>query len=407
MRKLYYENQYIKEFITDIKHIEKFNEKYHIVLEKTAFFPGGGGQFCDLGFIENERVVDVFEENRVVYHVLENEPRNKNNVKCYIDWDRRSDGMHQHLGQHIISGCFFKLFNANTVSFHLGKEFSTVDIVGNLEEYKIKKVEEFANEVIGKGLEVESIVPSKESLEMLELRRALPKTDEEIRVLKVGDLDINACCGVHPSSTKDVRLIKIIKWEKNKENTRIQFLAGKRAVEDSLNKEKYLSDMCRYLNTNPIEILNRVRNLENKIKEISDINRKLNDEMVDYEVDNLKNEQIKIEGITIIKKIYENKDLKYIGKVAEKLVENESVVVLFANKNEDKSNIIFSSAKNVDFIKMNEILKETINLINGKGGGSKFLAQGSGENENLEEFLELAFRKVNDSIILSKENIFK
>ena len=399
MKKIYYENQYIKNFIANIVNIKKCGIKYHVQLDKTAFFPGGGGQFCDLGFIGKERVVDVYEEDGVVFHVLENEPVNKKEVSCSLDWERRKDGMHQHLGQHVISGCFFKLFNANTVSFHLGKEVSTVDIIGTFNEAEIRKVELFANNIIEDGLNVQSLVPRKETLGNLGLRRSLPNTTEEIRVVKVGDLDINACCGVHPSSTLDLRLIKIKKWEKNKNQTRIEFLSGKRAIEDSLNKEKYLADICKYLNSNEKEALKRAKNMSNEIKEISDENKKLNNEMASYEATKIIGEGEEIGGFTIIKKIYTNRELKYINKVALKIVENKNTVVLIGNKKEGKANLIFAASNNLEIIGVNELLKEAITLINGKGGGSITLAQGTGESINLEESLELGLTKLKEYII--------
>lgn len=399
MKKIYYENQYIKEFITNIIKVKNCDEKHHVVLEETAFFPGGGGQFCDLGFIGDEKVIDVYEDNGLVYHVLENEPIKKEGITCSLDWERRKDGMDQHLGQHVLSGCFFKLFNANTVSFHLGKEVSTVDIVGNLEEEQIRKAEIFANEVIGKGLNVEGIVPPREELGTLGLRRALPNTEEEIRVLKVGDLDINACCGVHPKSTMELRLIKIKKWEKNKGATRIEFLAGKRAIDDSLKRDKYLNELCRYLNTNDVEALNRVKNLENEVREILDENKKINDEMSIFESINLLKQGEKIEGYTLIKNVYKNKDLKYIRKVIERLIENESTVVLIGNENKDKANLIFAASKNFELVGMNTLLKELISLIHGKGGGNSFLAQGTGKNEKVEEVLEYGINKVKNYIM--------
>lgn len=399
MKKIYYENQYIRKFITNIIRVKNCDEKYHVVLEETAFFPGGGGQFCDLGFIGDEKVIDVYEDNGLVYHVLENKPIKKEGITCSLDWERRKDGMDQHLGQHVLSGCFFKLFNANTVSFHLGKEVSTVDIVGNLEEEQIRKAERFANEVIGEGLNVEGIVPLREELGTLGLRRALPNTEEEIRVLKVGDLDINACCGVHPKSTMELRLIKIKKWEKNKGATRIEFLAGKRAIDDSLKRDKYLNELCRYLNTNDVEALNRVKNLENEVREILDENKKINDEMAVFESINLLKQSEKIEGYTLIKNVYKNKDLKYIRKIIERLVENESTVVLIGNEDKEKANLIFAASKNFELVGMNTLLKELISLIHGKGGGNSFLAQGTGKNENIEKVLEHGINKVKNYIM--------
>ena len=108
-------------------------------LWESAFFPGGGGQHCDLGYIDNHKVINVIEENGQIYHVTETKPIKIHRVNCKIDWNRRLDGMQQHLGQHILSGCFFTLFNANTVSVHVGKEISTVDIQGYLDEESIRK----------------------------------------------------------------------------------------------------------------------------------------------------------------------------------------------------------------------------------------------------------------------------
>lgn len=396
MRKIYYENQYIKEFIANIVDIKKCGEKYHIALDETAFFPGGGGQFCDLGIIDNQNILEVYEDKGRVYHVLANEPTNKENVNCYLDWERRKDGMHQHLGQHILSGCFFKLFNANTVSFHLGKEISTVDIVGNLEENQIRKAEILANKVIEDNIKVELLFPSREELEGLGLRRAIPNTEEEISVVKIGDLDINACCGVHPSSTIELRLIKIRKWEKNKGATRIEFLSGKRAIEDSLNKDKCLNNLCRYLNSNEVEALSRVKNLNNEIKNISDKNKRLGDELSIYEEGNLLESGEKVSEVILIRKVYKNKDINYISKIIERLIKKKSIVVLIANEKDEKANLIFASSKDFDVIGMNELLKDAITLINGRGGGNKYLAQGSGINEKLDDVLEYGINRIKD-----------
>ncbi|MDZ7548530.1 alanyl-tRNA editing protein AlaX-L, partial [Clostridium perfringens] len=149
----------MKEFEAEIISIKNTDNKYHVALDKTAFFPGGGGQSCDLGEIDGKTVIDVYEEKGIVYHVLSEEIINKRCIKGKIDWNRREDGMHQHFAQHVLSGCFFKLFNANTVSVHLGREISTVDIVGYLNEDQIRKAEEMANDIIRQNILVEFMTP--------------------------------------------------------------------------------------------------------------------------------------------------------------------------------------------------------------------------------------------------------
>lgn len=388
MEKLYYENQYIREFNAKVIEAKEINDKFHIVLDKTAFFPGGGGQSCDLGYINDNEVLEVYEENNLIYHVLKESFKINDTVFCKIDWNRREDGMHQHLGQHILSGCFFKLFNANTVSIHLGKEISTVDIIGELNEEMVRKAEVLANEVIHKGIEVSFLVPNEEELNVMNLRRDLPNTEEDIRVVKIGDLDINACCGVHPSKTSDLRMIKIKKFEKNKGNTRVEFLAGERAIKDSLLKDKVLREICNYLNSNEYEALNGIKNLKNSLEEVKSEKKILEEELLKKEEEDLIKEGKKLEKYIVIKKIFLNKSIDYATRLANKITEKDNFICLFAIKNKEKTNVILSASKNIDNINMGNILKENISIINGKGGGSKTLAQGLGESDKIEEFLE-------------------
>ncbi len=306
MEKLYYIDQYIRNFTAEIEEILEIDNKYHVLLNKTAFFPGGGGQFCDLGKIDINNVINVYEKNGKVYHVLEKRPIKIHKVKCEIDWERRVDGMHQHFGQHVLSGSFFKLLNANTVSFHLGKEVSTVDIQGTLTEEDIRKVEQYANEMISEDIKVETLTPSKKELKKIWIRRDIPNTDEEIRILKIGDLDSNACCGVHPKSTLELRMIKIKKWEKNKGATRIEFLAGKRAINYSLSRDFYLTNICRYLSCNEQESINGIKNIYDKLENIIQVNRRLEDELTTYEISDMIKNSFKLDNISIIKKIYNN-----------------------------------------------------------------------------------------------------
>ena len=177
MEKLYYIDQYIREFTAEIVEILEVNNQFHVLLDKTAFFPGGGGQFCDLGKIDVHPVIDVYEKENKVYHVLEKKPIKIHKVKCEIDWNRREDGMHQHFAQHVLSDSFYNLFKLNTVSFHLGKESSTVDIQGILTEDQIRKAEQLANEMISNDIKLEVLTPSKKDLKKDMDKKGLTRYD--------------------------------------------------------------------------------------------------------------------------------------------------------------------------------------------------------------------------------------
>lgn len=395
MNKLYYEDQYLKEFTAEIIGVIEKNNLYYVSLDKTAFFPGGGGQHCDLGYIDNHKVIDIVEENGEIYHVTQTKPIKIHRVNCKIDWDRRLDGMQQHLGQHVLSGCFFKLFNANTVSIHLGNEISTVDIQGYLDEESIRKAERMANEIIYQNISVNFLTPSKKELKKLNLRRDLPNTNEQIRVVQIGDLDINACCGVHPSRTLDLQAIKIKRWEKHKGATRIEYLAGKRAIEDYFKKDDFRNQICKFLNCGEQDAINSVNKLSNELKACKDENRQIKIEISDYQIKDMIMSAENLGDISVITKIYESGDLKHISKIAEKIVLNDNMIVLLGVKNEEKANLIFAASKNINSISMSDLLKDAITLIDGRGGGSNFLAQGGGKNSsNLQGVIDYALRKV-------------
>lgn len=397
MEKLYYTDQYIKEFTAEIIDIKEKDSNFHIQLDKTAFFPGGGGQFCDTGKIDNHKVIDVYEEDGLVFHVTKTKPIKVHKVKCSIDWEKREDGMNQHFGQHVLSGCFFKLFNANTVGFHLGQDFSTVDIQGFLTEEQIREAENFANEIINRDICAEFLTPDKKELKKMGLRRDLPKTNEQIRVVKIGDLDINACCGVHPRSTLSLRMIKIKRFEKCRNATRIEYLAGKRAIEYSMDRDNCLSDICRYLKCGDKDAINGIKNLHKNLEDTLQYNKKIESEIARYQVKEMIDLGEKIGDISLIKKTYENENIKYVSKIVSKLVENENTIALMAVKNEDKVNFIFSTSKGMDKLNMNELLKDSIKLVDGKGGGSKVLAQGAGKNNgNIDSMFDYVSMKISN-----------
>ena len=307
--------------------------------------------------------------------------------------------MQHHLGQHVLSGCFYHLFNANTVSVHVGKEIATVDIQGILTEEQIRQAEIKANDCIRENIKVEMLTPTKSELKKIKIRRDLPNTNEEIRIVKIGHLDINACCGVHPSSTLDLGIIKIKKWQKHKGNTRIEYLVGNRAFNDYLKVDNFSNDICKYLSCGKDDVINTINNLSNHIKELSDENKSLNIKLSDYQIVEMLESSEKIKDISIIKNIYKDTDMKNLIKLADRITERSKAIVLFALVQDDKANMIFKSSAQVKDVSMNDLLKDAISLIDGRGGGSHNQAQGGGKNNsNLKSAMEYAVMKINKQL---------
>ena len=383
MEKLFYVDSYIKNFVAEIVEAKEKDDKYHILLDKTAFFPGGGGQYCDLGTIDNIPVLDVYEENEKIYHVLDKKPNRIHKVKCEIDWDRREYGMQHHFGQHVISACFKNEYNAKTVGFHLGKDFSTVDIEGFFKEDDIMKIENMCNEIIRENIPVEFLNINKKEAKKLKIKEDLSKLSNDIRVVKFGDLDTNLCCGVHVKNTLDLRVIKIKKFEKYKKATRIEFLCGTKAIDYILKRDNYLNKICKLLSSNEEDAYKGIENLNNKLNESNKENRKLEEIIINYEVKEM------------IEEAEKTGNMNYINKIANKITEIENNIGLFALINEDKLNLLFACSKNLEKLDMNSLLKDSIKLVDGKGGGSKVLAQGGGKNNgNLDSLFDYVKIKI-------------
>ena len=395
MEKLYYKDQYIREFKANIISVQERDNKIYLELDKTAFFPGGGGQHCDLGYIDDSKILDVIEDGEKIYHVVDNKPTHEANVSCVVDWNRRLDGMQQHLGQHVLSGCFFSLFNKNTAGIHLGNDISTVDIVGEVTEEEVKKAEIRANEVIKEAHKVNFVVTNRAEAKKMGLRRQLQTKDNVIRVVEIEGLDINACCGVHPSNTLELQVIKIKSIEKHKGNSRISFLAGNRAVNDYLYRDKILENLCKTLSAGDIEIEKTINNLNSDLKELKDENNSLKNSLANYQLKELVSNSEVVKGIKIIVKEFNNENSRYLSKLINSLVGEDNIIVLFANNQIDKVNLLFGCSKNLKQINMSDILKDSIQLVDGKGGGSKILAQGGGKNVlNIQSSLDYAVRKI-------------
>ena len=390
MDRLYYENQYIKEFNANIIKKVVEDEKVKIVLDRTAFFPGGGGQKKDLGFINDIKVIDTYEEDDYIVHVLERdiEAQIGDKVQGEIDWDRRKDGMEQHLGQHILSGSFYKILGRNTVSIHLGKDISTVDIIGELTEEDITKVNNYANYIIENNRKVSGYFPENEELKDMKLRRDLPTTDKSVRVLEIEGLDLTPCCGVHFGNTLEVRFIKIKRFERYKSNTRIYFLSGDRAIKDSIERERILKSIEKGLNSTGDETINSIKNLKIEIDKLRKEKKVLQEDVIKSEIKELLSQVKRYNNLDFICKIFSNKDNNLIRSLANKLIKEDNRIILLINEEKNSSNVLFASSKNVKEINIREISFKHIDIICGKGGGSSNRVEILGNKKNIDKFIE-------------------
>ncbi|MBU3199712.1 DHHA1 domain-containing protein [Clostridium estertheticum] len=405
MEKLYYEDQYKTEFTAEIVDIIKKENKYHVELNGTYFHPKGTGQPSDTGHINGSLVISVYEENNKIYHVLEVKPLKIHKVKCKINFDLRYDYMQQHLGQHILTTCISNLFNLTTIDFHLGLTSSTIALDKAIGLDELRACEKKANDIVFENIKVEVLYLTNPELKKLSLKKIPVKSGEKVRIIKIGDIDVNPSQDLYPNSTIEVQIIKIIKFEKYKAGIRIEFICGQRAVSDYILKFEAIEKMSKLLSCNNDTVISKVETLTGELNKALTTSRVLSATVATYEVQNMLKEAEKIDDVRILKFIYDKMDLKYATMLATKLVTSPKVIVLFGVKLQDKANLLFMCSKDLKIIRMDSLLKDAITLIDGKGGGSEFSAQGGGKNNNnLDSTLDYALSKIKENIISCSKN---
>ena len=230
LQKLYYEDCHLRVFSAQVLSCEPSDKGWRITLDRTAFYPEGGGQACDLGCLGGVRVLHVSEEGEQVIHLCDGPLEVGVQVEGVIDWDRRFDLMQQHSGEHMVSGILHKRYGVHNTGFHMGADTITIDFDKEIPAADLPDIERLANEAVWKNLPVKCWYPSQEELPQVFYRtkKALPWP---VRIVQVGDVDSCACCGVHVASTGEIGLIKLFSCVKFRSGSRIEMLCGKRALD--------------------------------------------------------------------------------------------------------------------------------------------------------------------------------
>ncbi|WP_067727664.1 alanyl-tRNA editing protein [Oceanobacillus damuensis] len=385
--KLYYTSPKTAEWQTKIKQVRENKNDYYVILEETAFYPHGGGQPCDLGSLNDIAVLDVFLEGNEVVHKLERPPETMN-VTCKLDWNRRFDHMQQHSGQHLLSAICRDLFQAKTVSFHLGTEDVTIDVdQSNLTQNQLHMIEHEVNKQIFQNRHLHSYFVTNEQLQSIPLVKQ-PTVIENIRIVEIEGIEYNACGGTHVSQTGEIGIIKLFKTDKLKDATRIHFKCGYRALNDfnaTLEITDVLSDK---FNTRRKDILDRFGKWE---KEHHELQKRLS-ELEEQNNSYLEKELLhNVEG-NVLAHIFPDKSLKEMQKTAAKIAAEHQLIVLFATTAENKVLLAHDGSMSLS---CGAFYKEHISTYNGKGGGNAKSAQaGFQSSEDALEFFHFAYKRI-------------
>ena len=241
--KLFYEDRHLKQFTAVVQECLKSGDRYQVVLNRTAFFPEGGGQYADTGMLEAVHVLDVQEKDETIYHLTDGELIPGTEVTGRIDWEERFMKMQQHTGEHIVSGLVHARFGYRNVGFHLGTTDCTMDFNGEIKKEELLEIELEANKAVIQNLDVIVTYPSVEELESLEYRSKI-EIEGQVRIVTIPGYDVCACCAPHVSKTGEIGQIKLTNVQRYKGGVRVTMLCGFRALADynrKLQAERQIS----------------------------------------------------------------------------------------------------------------------------------------------------------------------
>jgi len=368
------------------------NGETPVILDKTIFYPDGGGQPADRGTIDGVPILDVREKDGEILHMISAEDSGRlepGKAELILDVRRRRDHTQLHTGQHLLSGTLLRMAGAPTVSMHMGEETCTIDInVPEIKDETLIAVEDAVADAIEENHPVKVHLCPPEDLSSFKLRKVPPIEEEVIRVVEIEGHDIIACCGTHLKSTAEIGLLRIFGAEKYKGMTRITFLAGRRLLLDSRLLRHNAVIASRALSFPVGEIGNGVLNFVEKLAEIERRLKAFTEAATREKAEALVQEAVSAAVYSnlppIIVEFYADEGINAvlnIGKIAHKKI--QAVFVLFSGQ--DNKFAAYSSVEGFD---LRVFLKTAFEAQGGKGGGSSTFFQGSfANNKAMEDFL--------------------
>ncbi len=422
---LYYDDPELYEFKATILELREHTDTSgcEVVLNRTAFYPEGGGQPADRGDIAGLPVTQVSKDNGVILHRVsipcEALPESfvvGAEVACRVDEAWRRDYQQQHTGQHIISAALLEVAEAATVSVHQGAEYLTVEVESEaVSEAQLEAVERRANEVIEADIPVTTVWVTDADIDAYPLRRK-PKVSGSIRLVMVGDIDCVACGGVHVKRSGQVRLVHCIGVERIRGRVRSIWKTGDRALADyrlkcSIVRElvdifsapapELAAKVCARLDEHN-EVVRRLGLLERRLAEESAV-RLLQTRTKRHAgagqdggskavapKDGAGQDDAAAPQAGVLTAVFENEAKGFLRQVGERLAAESGVAACLVNRKDDSVEWCIAVSPDRDF-EFNALRPELFRIVDGKGGGKSPIWQGGGAEPNCSEVLFSAF----------------
>lgn len=391
--RLYYSDSMLLEFTTRIIARKNVNGQYAVKLAQTAFYPTSGGQPFDTGKINDCDVMDVWEEGETIWHAVDRMP-SEDEVICTVDWGRRFDHMQQHSGQHLLSAAFVNVTRANTISFHLGKEASTIDLdISDLTWDQILQVEKEVNAVIWENRPVKTIVVDHEDIPKIPLRKPA-QVQGDIRVIWVDGYDASACGGTHVSQTGQIGIIKVRSIQHYKGGMRVEFLCGKRALFDYHHSVNTLRQASAEFSVHRNELVQAIARNKDDVKTFRRELREARRSLLAEEGRRLWQYAVEVKGVRWIVAHWNDRSFDELKILQNELHGYSRLITLLAVTESKRVRILCFRSEDLLDHDATKILQVVLDQLGGRGGGTPVVAQGGAPTQDADLVLNAMQRAI-------------
>ena len=397
--RLYFADAYLTTFSAEVVDRREAEGRPQVALDRSAFYPDGGGQPGDHGHLNGVAVTDTQSEGELVWHTLAG-PLGDGPVEGVVDWHRRFDHMQQHHGQHLLSAAFEDLFGLPTLAFHLGVEYASIDLPGEVTEEQCLAVEARVNEVIREDRPVLAQFMGPDELATIRLRKP-PTVEGLVRVVSVPDFDHSACGGTHPRSTGSVGMLFVRRRERRGEETRVEFLCGGRALGDLRVKHGIVSRLGLELTVTPVELVEAVERVRREEKESRKRLAEMTERWLALEAVVLAGRAETVGTLRVVAVVRDDLGMAEARTMVQRLVA-EGVVAILGIRGV-KPELVMGRPEGVP-VDCAAVVKEVLARVGGRGGGQAGMAQGGLQDSGaLEGAMAMVVEKV-DPTQVGKES---
>ena len=365
--KLFYEDSHLKQFTAVVQECLKSGDRYQVVLNRTAFFSEGGGQYADTGMLEAVHVLDVQEKDGTIYHLTDGELIPGTEVTGRIDWEERFMKMQQHTGEHIVSGLVHARFGYRNVGFHLGTTDCTMDFNGEIKKEELLEIELEANKAVIQNLDVIVTYPSVEELESLEYRSKI-EIEGQVRIVTIPGYDVCACCAPHVSKTGEIGQIKLTNVQRYKGGVRVTMLCGFRALADYNRKLQAARQISAALCAKEDETAEAVVHLQAECAQWKQRVLNLQKDLLSYKAKEVDDTE---DAVCLFEPELEGEAPRFL--MNQVLDAGHGVCAVFSGGKDENYRYVIGSRQ----LDLRKLVKELNMKFQGRGGGKPEMVQGS------------------------------